>query len=347
MSARDLSSSQTDNLSPLLATVSGIDRSVLSVLADARVTKVQHFLAWPAAELAKKTDLPISTIKQISAAVHARFGSKSTTALQERRFHRQCFGTPSALTSLTGAKEGDIVELVGSPGCGKTQHALALVASVAASGKGAVVIDSSAAISTGRIAQILASSGLAPSDVGSAMNRILILPAGTVEQCERVLAALIDDRLTVLSMSVKTCANLTSPSMAVVRDLGLVVVDSGAALIAPTLGWRWKDGWSGVACSNTLSNHIRTLADLTQATVVLTNRLARKESDELRAALGRSWVYLCDTRIYLEVENNEETPGEEDDDDSICVVQKRLSKSSGFSAPKRVLIGEHGVHTLG
>eukprot|EP00173_Palmaria_palmata_P002362 Plantae.Rhodophyta-Palmaria_palmata.ctg250.p1 GENE.Plantae.Rhodophyta-Palmaria_palmata.ctg250~~Plantae.Rhodophyta-Palmaria_palmata.ctg250.p1 ORF type:complete len:346 (+),score=42.30 Plantae.Rhodophyta-Palmaria_palmata.ctg250:193-1230(+) len=345
MSARVFSSSQTDSGSPLLITVSGIDRSVFSALADARITKVQHFLAWPEVELAKKTDLPVSKIKEISAAVHARFGSKSTTALQERGFHRQGFGTPSTLTSLTGAKEGDIVELVGPPGCGKTQHALTLVASVASSGKGVVVMDTSAAVSTDRIAQILASFGLTQSDIGSAMNRILILPAGTVEQCELGLAALIDDRLTVLAMSVKTFANLTSPSMLVVRDMGLVVIDSGAALISPTLGWRWKDGWSGVACSNTLSNHIRTLADLTQASVVLTNRLVRKESDELRAALGRSWVYLCDTRIYLDVENNAERPGE--DDDSICVVQKRLSKSSGLGAPKRALVGPSGVHILG
>lgn len=199
-------------LSPLLINVNGIEKNVFSGLAEARKTKIQRFLAWPAGELAKKTELSIDKIKEISSIENARFGPKSATALQEERnFHRQCTGSPSAFKSLTRAKEGEIIGLVGPPGCGKTQHALTLVASVAASGRSEVVIDTSAGIFTDRIVQILASFGLSLSDIGSVMHCVLIAPAGTVVPCEQVLAPLIDNRLTVPVMSAKTSENMSPP----------------------------------------------------------------------------------------------------------------------------------------
>lgn len=351
MSTGECLPAQSSSRSPLLISVSGLDSNVLSTLAEARVTKVQHFLAWPAAELAKKTGLSIEIIRETASAVHARFGSRPKTALEERDLHRQCTGTSympahlkgQALTTLTGAREGDVVELVGPPGCGKTQHALTLAATVAASGKGVVMIDTSAAISVDRIVQILAAFGLPIADIESTLNRILIIPAGTATRCEQVLAALINDKLTVLAMSNKIAENITSQAMTVVRDVGLVVLDSGASLLAPALGWKWEDGWSGVAFSNALSNQVRTLANLTQATVVLTNRQARRNGGELRAALGRSWAYFCDRRIYLEVEDVGEGLEE---DDHFVVIQRRLSKRHGTEAPKKALVGLTGVHIL-
>lgn len=124
------------------------------------------------------------------------------------------------------------------------------------------------------------------------MDHILIVPAGTVAQCEQVLAALIDDKLTVLAITPKTSENMASPSMSAVilRGMGLLVLHSGAALVSSALGWGSKDGWSGVACSKTLSSHMRTLADLTKARVILTNRVEAKNCERRSVAAGLTFA---------------------------------------------------------
>jgi hypothetical protein len=329
---------------PQLAAVPGISKPVLAALAKSRVTLVQHLLAWPEAELARHSGLSQGVLRAACTAVHAAFAARCRTASDER-----------ALDGATGNREAELVELVGLPGSGKTQLCLTAAAAAASSGKGVVLFDTSAALSVDRIVDILAACDVSPRGINDALRRTLVIPVGTLAEAGQALSRLVDDVLTVRAAgrtaggangrASSDCQDANVSATAILRDVGLIVFDSPAALLAPVLGWRWPDGWTGYACSNEIATRLRALANLTRARVLTTNRQVRAEQEgDLRAALGRSWAHVCDVRLFLE----EERAGADGDAEPgvLRVVQRRTSSRRGPVEPVTMQVTQAGVSVL-
>jgi RAD51-like protein 3 len=332
---------------PPLSSVPGIDQFVVLKLAEARVADVHSLLAWPETELCKAAGLDRAALRAACTAVHARYAARrqcaadiyasvnaASAAVSATPVHRDRFPNPQLRNrsplALCGARPGDIVELVGLPCSGKTQLCLTAAAAVASSGRGVVLLDSTSALSVDRIDSILSACGLDRSIIGNALDRVITIPVGTLAAAEVALTALTNDILAVKAMWIAlglgghadTTMDDAALICAALADVGLIVFDSPASLLAPVLGWKWSDGWTGYASSNQISGFLRRLSTLTHAPVLMTNRQAKgdRDSDQQRAALGRSWSHVPDVRVYLEARS----PAEDDDDHSTLFVNRQI-----------------------
>lgn len=346
---------------PRLDSVPGISASALASLAAARVTLVQHLLAWPESELVRQTDLSEEELRVCFRAVYAafvprvRFASEELAVVEQARGGRSAQAIAGALFDLTAAVDGDLVDVIGAPGSGKTQLCLTVAAIAAAAGKGVVLFDTNAALSVRRVAAILEARKVSAKEAEKACGRIIHIPVATLADAESALSRLSDDicvakTIAPASMTLQSCSGSVDGKSVNVQDIladvGVIVFDSVASLLSPALGHRRPDGWDGYACSNSLAAHFRSLARMTRATLLVTNRrLGRDGDSECKGALGRSWAHVCDAKVYLEEVDKDDV--DDVDDFGVALELKiRIKRAAARSAAlpsKDARITEAGV----
>lgn len=334
---------------PRLESIPGISEAVLTALAKARVTLVQHLLAWPESELARQTGLSQQELCLCFQAVYATFvprvrsGSNELAMALQANAREVSNAGCETVRSLTGAAGGDMVDIIGFPGSGKTQLCLTAAAAVASSGKSVILFDTSAALSVRRIVSILQARDATAGEIEEALNRIVYIPVATITEAETALHRLVEDirvarTVAPASLTLKPSAPgaATVDMKVVLSSIGLVVFDSLASLLAPVLGRKWPDGWTGFSCSNLLASQFRKLATMTNSTILITNRRARQDgSRDQKGALGRSWAHVCDVKAFLE-----EVHGSVDYHSSASSEPKiTLRYSSSRSPPHPVRLG--------
>jgi RAD51-like protein 3 len=309
--------------SPLLSGISEIDEDVLRALANRRVTRVPHLLAWPEADLARSAGVTPAAIQSACRAVHMRYGARRVSGvdlLTEESTERKSCRCISpefprcSLWNMCRAYPGDIVEITGGPGSGKTQMCLTIAAAVAGGGEGVVLLDSSGSMDCDRISDILIAWGFNKAEVEESLDLILVIPVPSIESADAALKSLIEDVLStsalfpsqfgidnIDSVCQVDCLEDQCTMIHPLQKLALVIFDSPAALLGPVLGLRWPDGWTGYAFSSKIAGQLRELANVSNAVILTTNRLVRVECErERRAALGRSWSHVSDTRVFLD-----------------------------------------------
>ncbi|XP_005056584.1 PREDICTED: DNA repair protein RAD51 homolog 4 isoform X1 [Ficedula albicollis] len=194
------------------------------------------------------------------------------------------------LTSLdqlldSGLYTGEVTELMGAPGSGKTQVCLGIAASVSLGLKQHVLfLDSTGGFTASRLYQILQAQTEDEEEQLEALQRIQVV---RVFHIYEVLSALqeLRDRLSQQVLS------STGP-------LKMVLLDSVSAVIYPLLGGRQSEG---LALMMQLSRELKTLAREFSLAVVVTNQVTRDSSTgPLKPALGRSWSFVPSTRVLLE-----------------------------------------------
>jgi RAD51-like protein 3 len=345
---------------PCLSAVPGVNETLVVALADGRVTHVHHLLAWPEAELARTTGVQRAGLHSAYRAVHASFGARRQSGLDfssRKRGERQmsCQLRPelrcAAPSEMCHACPGDIVEICGGSGSGKTQMCLTVAAAVAAEGQGVLLLDSAGSMDIARISDVLRASGLEQPDVENALDLIYVIPAGSPEAADAALDFLINDLLSIAAVyqrETKLYPGDTGIAFqpagrhslnSILRKLALVVFDSPAAILSPVLGWRLPDGWTGHAFSNRLASQLRTIASSSNAVVLMTNRLVHGERDrERRVALGRSWLHVADTRVFLE-----ESHSDLADCNCLRFTRRISSRRSGIISPTTLCLGPGGL----
>jgi RAD51-like protein 3 len=309
--------------SPPLSGISEIDDDIVRALANRRITLVSHLLAWPEADLARSAGVTREAIQSACRAVHMRYGARRWSGVdllaEESSERKPCrYLRPElqrcSVWNMCRAYPGDLVEIAGGPGSGKTQMCLTVAAAVAGSGQGVVLLDSSGSLDCDRVCDIMTAWGFNKAEIEKSVDLILVIPVPTVESADIALRLLIGDILSTSALFTSQFDNDDiAPACPVdilsdrftethpLKDLGLVVFDSPATLLGPVLGWRWPDGWTGYAFSSKIAGQLRELAKVSNAVILTTNRLLRGEYDvDRRAALGRSWSHLSDTRIFLD-----------------------------------------------
>ncbi|KAI4533040.1 hypothetical protein MJG53_021020, partial [Ovis ammon polii x Ovis aries] len=128
-----------------------------------------------------------------------------------------------------GLYTGEVTEIVGAPGSGKTQVCLCVAANVAHGlQQNVLYIDSNGGLTASRILQLLQARTLDEEEQAGALQRIQVVRAFDIFQ---MLGALQDLRGAV-SQQVRSSSG----------TLKVVVVDSVAAVVAPLLGGQQREG---------------------------------------------------------------------------------------------------------
>ncbi|XP_032284892.1 DNA repair protein RAD51 homolog 4 isoform X1 [Phoca vitulina] len=186
-----------------------------------------------------------------------------------------------------GLYTGEVTEIVGGPGSGKTQVCLCVAANVAYDlQQNVVYIDSSGGLTASRILQLLQARTPEEEEQAGALQRIQVVRAFDIFQ---MLDVLQDFRGAMFQQ--------VSSASATVK---VVVVDSVTAVVSPLLGGQQREG---LALMMQLARELKTLARDLGMAVVVTNHMTRdRDSGELKPALGRSWSFVPSTRILLDID---------------------------------------------
>lgn len=183
-----------------------------------------------------------------------------------------------------GLYTGEVTEIVGAPGSGKTQVCLCVAASVAHSlQQNVLYIDSNGGLTASRLLQLLQARTHDEEEQAAALQRIQVAHAFDIFQ---MLSVLQDIRGTI--------AQQVSGASGTMK---VVVVDSVTAVVSPLLGGQQREG---LALMMQLARELKTLArDLGMAVVVTNHVTQDRESGKVKPALGRSWSFVPNTRVLL------------------------------------------------
>ncbi|XP_008072482.1 DNA repair protein RAD51 homolog 4 isoform X2 [Carlito syrichta] len=193
-----------------------------------------------------------------------------------------------------GLYTGEVTEIVGGPGSGKTQICLCVAANMAHSlQQNVLYVDSNGGLTASRLLQLLQARTQDEEEQAGALQRIQVVHVFDIFQ---MLGVLQDLRGTV--------AQQVSSSSGTLR---MVVVDSVTAVVSPLLGGQQREG---LALMMQLARELKTLARDLGMAVVVTNHITRdRDSGRLKPALGRSWSFVPSTRILLNVIEETGTSG--------------------------------------
>ncbi|XP_072738357.1 DNA repair protein RAD51 homolog 4 isoform X7 [Ciconia boyciana] len=195
-------------------------------------------------------------------------------------------GSPSLDQLLdSGLYTGEVTELMGAPGSGKTQVCLGIAASVSLGLKQHVVfLDSTGGFTASRLYQMLRSRAEDEEEQLEALQRIQVVRTFDIYEMLSALQELRD--------------RLSQQVVSSMGPLKIVVIDSVSAVIYPLLGGRQSEG---LAIMMQLARELKTLAREFSLAVVVTNQVTRDSSTgPLKPALGRSWSFVPSTRVLLE-----------------------------------------------
>ncbi|XP_061868514.1 DNA repair protein RAD51 homolog 4 isoform X1 [Colius striatus] len=269
----------------------GLTEDMLQLLRASGVRTVVDFVSSDLEDVAQKCSLSYKALVAVRRVLLAQFSAfpangadlyeelKSSTAILPT-------GSPSLDQLLdSGLYTGEVTELMGAPGSGKTQLCLGIAASMSLGLKQHVVfLDSTGGFTASRLYQMLRAQAEDEEEQLEALQRVQVIRVFDVYEMLRALQELRD--------------RLSQQVMSSVAPLKVVVIDSVSAVIYPVLGGRQSEG---LAIMMQLARELKTLAREFSLAVVVTNQVTRESSTgPLKPALGRSWSFVPSTRLLLE-----------------------------------------------
>ncbi|NXN10956.1 RA51D protein, partial [Indicator maculatus] len=270
----------------------GITEEMIQLLRTGGIRTVVDFVSSDLEDVAQKCSLSYKALVAVRRVLLAQFSAfpangadlyeelKSSTAILPT-------GSPSLDQLLdSGLYTGEVTELMGAPGSGKTQVCLGVAASVSLGLKQHLLfLDSTGGFTASRLCQMFGARA-EDKEEQAALQRVQVVRVFDVYEMLRALQELRDR----LSQQVVSSAGA----------LRLVVIDSVSAVIYPLLGGRQSEG---LAIMMQLARELKTLAREFSLAIVVTNQVTRDSSSSsgpLKPALGRSWSFVPSTRVLLE-----------------------------------------------
>ncbi|NXL60311.1 RA51D protein, partial [Chordeiles acutipennis] len=268
----------------------GLTEEMIQLLRANSIRTVVDFVSSDLEDVAQKCSLSYKALVAVRRVLLAQFSAfpangadlyeelKSSTAILPT-------GNPSLDQLLdSGLYTGEVTELMGAPGSGKTQVCLGIAASVSLGLKQHVLfLDSTAGFTASRLYQMLQAQA-EDEEEQAALQRIQVIRVFDIYEMLSALQELRD--------------RLSQQVMSSVGPLKIMVIDSVSAVIYPLLGGKQSEG---LAIMMQLARELKTLAKEFSLAVVVTNQVTRDSSTgPLKPALGRSWSFVPSTRVLLE-----------------------------------------------
>lgn len=226
-------------------------------------------------------------VRRVLLAQHAAFPVSGADLYEELLSSTAILSTGNPrLDKLldSGLYTGEITELAGGPGSGKTQVCFGVTVSISYHLKQSVVyIDSTGGMSACRLLQMLQAKSSVMEEQMEALQRINIFRAFDVYS---LLGCLHNLR----------CGGLQQVS-AGGGSVKAVIVDSLSALITPILGGKQSEGMSLMM---QVAGILKTIAKDFNVVALVTNHVTRDGNERLKAGLGLSWSHVPRTRVLLE-----------------------------------------------
>ncbi|XP_032242256.1 DNA repair protein RAD51 homolog 4 isoform X2 [Nematostella vectensis] len=181
-----------------------------------------------------------------------------------------------------GLYSGEITELVGAAGSGKTQACMSIASSVTLNlEKNALYIDTGGAFSSQRVQEIICEKDASLSEQDS------------IASLSRLRCVQAFDVFSVLDCVETTKRHINQEDDPFYQDLRLIIVDSVAAIITPILGHTMMVH---------LARQLKSLAVDYALSILITNNVVSDSSvaGSVKPALGQTWAHFPNTRVFLQ-----------------------------------------------
>uniref|UniRef100_A0A3Q3KUX9 RAD51 paralog D n=1 Tax=Mastacembelus armatus TaxID=205130 RepID=A0A3Q3KUX9_9TELE len=257
----------------------GLDEDLVRDLRAAGVKTVEDLVSSNIEELAQKCSVSykaLFAIRRVLLAQHTAFPVSGADLYEELLSSTAILstGNPSLDKLLdSGLYTGEITELSGGPGSGKSQVCFGVAVHISYHLKQSVIyIDTTGGLTASRLLKMLQTETSNREEQMEALQRIRIFRLFDV--CLQFFFA------SVGGGSVKA-----------------VIVDSVSAVISPLLGGKQNEGMSLMI---QVAGVLKTMAKDFNVAALVTNHVTRSGSGEVQPGLGVSWRHIPRTRIQLE-----------------------------------------------
>ncbi|NXI28510.1 RA51D protein, partial [Sterrhoptilus dennistouni] len=282
----------------------GLTEDMIQLLRANGIRTVVDFVSSDLEDVARKCSLSYKALVAVRRVLLAQFSAfpangadlyeelKSSTAILPT-------GSPSLDQLLdSGLYTGEVTELMGAPGSGKTQVCLGIAASVSLGLKQHVLfLDSTGGFTASRLYQML-QARTEDEEEQAILGRLRLCFVLQLEALRRIQVVRVFNIYEVLRALQELRDRLSQQVVSSMGRLKMVLLDSVSAVIYPLLGGRQSEG---LALMMQLSRELKTLAREFSLAVVVTNQVTRDSSSgPLKPALGRSWSFVPSTRVLLE-----------------------------------------------
>ncbi|XP_074969307.1 DNA repair protein RAD51 homolog 4 isoform X3 [Phalacrocorax aristotelis] len=278
----------------------GLTEEMIQLLRANGIRTVVDFVSSDLEDVSQKCSLSykaLVAVRRVLLAQFSAFPANGADLYEELKSSTAILPTGNrSLDQLldSGLYTGEVTELMGAPGSGKTQVCLGIAASVSLSLQQHVLfLDSTGGFTASRVYQMLQGQAEDKEEQLEALQRIQVVRVFDIYEMLRALQELRD--------------RLSQQVVSSMGPLKIVVIDSVSAVIYPLLGGKQSEG---LAIMMQLARELKTLArEFSLAVVTLislfvlqvTNQVTRDSSaGPLKPALGRSWSFVPSTRVLLE-----------------------------------------------
>uniref|UniRef100_UPI00398E5F7A DNA repair protein RAD51 homolog 4 n=1 Tax=Pristiophorus japonicus TaxID=55135 RepID=UPI00398E5F7A len=273
----------------------GATAQLIQALKDQNVRTVVHLVSADVEELAQKCSVSYKTlvaVRRVLLAQYSPFPSNGADLYEELLGSTAILSTGNQnLDKLldSGLYTGELTEFVGAASSGKTQVCLSLAVNISCELKQQVLyIDSTGGLTASRLLQMIQSQVDSMEGQSAALQRIEVV---RVFEVYRLLDVLQDLRMSFTRRVTGACSSVKA-----------VVVDSASAVLSSILGGHQVEGMSIMM---QLARELKTMARELGVAVIVTNCVVQDTGGGVKPALGRSWSYVPNIRIFLQ----HSTPG--------------------------------------
>ncbi|KAG9341437.1 hypothetical protein JZ751_019246 [Albula glossodonta] len=225
-------------------------------------------------------------VRRVLLAQHTAFPVSGADLYEELLSSTAILSTGNAsLDKLldSGLYTGELTELAGAPGSGKTQVCFGVAVNLSSVLKQSVLyIDSSGGLSATRLLQLIKARTRSMEEQMEALQRIQVAHAFDVYALLECLHSLRSGAFQQVSG---------------VGTLKAVIVDSVTAVLSHILGGKQTEGMSLMM---QVAGELKTIAKDLNVAVLVTNHVTRDGNGSLKAGLGLSWSHVPRTRILLQ-----------------------------------------------
>ncbi|XP_066551877.1 DNA repair protein RAD51 homolog 4 isoform X2 [Amia ocellicauda] len=268
----------------------GLTADLVASLRTQGIRTVEDLVSSDVEELVQKCSVSykaLVAVRRVLLAQHTAFPLSGAHLYEELLSSTAILSTGCAsLDKLldTGLYTGEVTELAGGPGSGKTQVCLGVAASISCDLKQSVVyIDTTGGLSASRLLQMVQSKTRSAEEQMQALQRVLVTRVFNVFSLLETLHGL---RCTGGQQALEGS-----------RAVRAVVLDSATAVLSHILGGKQTEGMSLMM---QVAGELRTIAKDLGVAVLVTNHATQDGGGGVRAGLGRSWSHVPRTRVLLQ-----------------------------------------------